>query len=172
MFDAGNLIMVSSLAYSIIVSKDGDTFYDKIKLLLKSPLIISIIIGIIINVFNINIPLGINTALDKIADCTGTIIMIALGIYFTPKFKNLRLSILIVGCKMIGMFIGACIIMNILPLDEVGKKLLLLGAFSPIGNNVLTYVMVSKGDIELASNIVSLSIVISFITTTAILVLF
>jgi len=45
LFDAGNLVMVSSLAYSLIVSNDEDTFLDKIKLLLKSPLIISIFIG-------------------------------------------------------------------------------------------------------------------------------
>lgn len=172
MFDAGNLLMVSSLAYSLIVSKDEDTILDKIKLLLKSPLIISIIIGIILNIFNITLPVGIETALEKIADCTGTVIMIALGVYFTPKFKNFKLSILIVSCKMIGMFLGALIIMNILPIDETAKKLLLLGAFSPIGNNVLTYVMVSRGDIELASNIVSLSIVISFVMTSLLLILF
>lgn len=172
MFDAGNLLMVSSLAYSLIVSNDEDTFSDKIKMLFKSPLIISIIIGTVLNILNIKIPSGINVALEKIADCTGTVIMIALGVYFTPKFKNFKFSILVVSCKMIGMFLGALIIMNILPIDEVGKKLLLLGSFSPIGNNVLTYVMVSKGDIELASNVVSLSIIISFIMTTVLLVTF
>lgn len=172
MFDAGNLLMVSSLAYSLIVSKDEDTILDKIKLLFKSPLIISIIIGIVLNISNFTFPIGINIALEKIADCTGTIIMIALGMYFTPKFKNLNLSIIIVSCKMLGMLIGSFIIINLLPIDELGKKLLLLGSFSPIGNNVLTYVMVSQGDIELASNIVSLSIIVSFIMTTVLLILF
>lgn len=162
MFDAGNLIMVSSLAYSLIVSKDDDGFFDKIKLLLKSPLIISIFIGLFINIFSVPIPLGIEITLEKIAGATGTIIMIALGIFFTPRFKKLKLSVIIIGTKIIGMLLISCVLSYILPLDEMGKKLLFLGACSPVGNNVLTYVLISDGDMELATNIVSLSIILSF----------
>lgn len=162
MFDAGNLIMVSSLAYSLIVSNDEDTFLDKIKLLLKSPLIISIIVGICINIFNIHIPTGVEITLEKIASATGTIIMIALGMFFTPRFKKLKLSMIIIGVKIIGMLIIGWGLNYILPIDEMGKKLLLLGACSPVGNNVLTYVFISDGDMELATNIVSLSIILSF----------
>ncbi len=171
LFDAGNLVMVSSLAYSLIVSNDEDTFLDKIKLLLKSPLIISIFIGIFINIFNINLPVGIEVTLEKIAGVTGTIIMIALGMFFTPRFKKLKLSLIIIGVKVIGMLIIGWGLSHILPLDEMGKKLLLLGACSPIGNNVLTYVFISDGDMELATNIVSLSIILSFFTISAVLML-
>lgn len=170
LFDAGNLVMVSSLAYSLIVSNDEDTFLDKIKLLLKSPLIISIFIGIFINVFNINLPVGIEVTLEKIAGVTGTIIMIALGMFFTPRFKKLKLSLIIIGVKVIGMLIIGWGLSHILPLDEMGKKLLLLGACSPVGNNVLTYVFISDGDMELATNIVSLSIILSFFTISAVLI--
>lgn len=171
MFDAGNLIMVSSLAYSLIVSNDEDTFLDKIKLLLKSPLIISIIIGICINIFNIHIPIGVEITLEKIASATGTIIMIALGIFFTPRFKKLKLSMIIIGVKIIGMLIIGWGLNYILPIDEMGKKLLLLGACSPVGNNVLTYVFISDGDMELATNIVSLSIMLSFFLISFILMI-
>lgn len=171
MFDAGNLIMVSSLAYSLIVSNDEDTFLDKIKLLLKSPLIISIIIGICINIFNIHIPIGVEITLEKIASATGTIIMIALGMFFTPRFKKLKLSMIIIGVKIIGMLIIGWGLNYILPIDEMGKKLLLLGACSPVGNNVLTYVFISDGDMELATNIVSLSIMLSFFLISFILMI-
>lgn len=171
MFDAGNLIMVSSLAYSLIVSNDEDTLLDKVKLLLKSPLIISIIIGICINIFNIHIPIGVKVTLEKIAGATGTVIMIALGMFFTPRFKKLKLSMIIIGVKIIGMLVIGWGLNYILPIDEMGKKLLLLGACSPVGNNVLTYVFISDGDMELATNIVSLSIMLSFFTISFVLMI-
>ena len=34
------------------------------------------------------------------------------------------------------------------------------GAFSPVGNNILTFVFVTDGDMELAINVVSLSIIL------------
>lgn len=97
--------------------------------------------------------------------------MIALGAYFTPKFSKLKLSLLIVGLKMIGILIVGTIIGKAFPLDEMGKTIILLGALSPVGNNVLTYVFITDGDMELAINVVSLSIIISFITVSLFLIL-
>ena len=97
--------------------------------------------------------------------------MIALGAYFTPKFKKLKLSLIIVAIKVIGILIATFIIGKFLPIDEMGRKIMLLGAFSPVGNNILTFVFVTDGDMELAINVVSLSIILSFINVSLLLVL-
>lgn len=164
LFDAGNLIMVTTVVYSIFASDDSETVIQKIKKILKSPLIIALIIGIIINVSKVNIPKGIEITLQQIASVTGVLIMIALGAYFTPKFSKLKLSLQIVGLKMIGILIVGTIIGRLLPLDEMGRTIILLGALSPVGNNILTYTFITNGDMELAINVVSLSIIISFVT--------
>ena len=171
LFDAGNLIIVTTVVYSIFVSSKEDTAMDKVKKLLKSPLIIALIIGFILNITGLKLPRGIEITMQEIAEMTGTLIMIALGAYFTPKFKKLKLSLIIVAIKVIGILIATFIIGKFLPIDEMGRKIMLLGAFSPVGNNILTFVFVTDGDMELAINVVSLSIILSFINVSLLLVL-
>lgn len=171
LFDAGNLVMITTVVYSIFISNKEDTIFDKFKKLIKSPLIIALIIGIVINVTGIKLPKGIEITMDKIAEMTGTLIMIALGIYFTPRFKKFKLSLIIVMTKIIGMLIAVYIVGKILPLDDMGRKIMLLGAFSPVGNNILTFVFVTDGDMELAINVVSLSILLSFVNVSLLLLL-
>ena len=171
LFDAGNLVIVTTVVYSIFVSSKEDTAMDKIKKLLKSPLIIALIIGFVLNITELKLPRGIEITMQEIAEMTGTLIMIALGAYFTPKFKKLKLSLIIVAIKVIGILIATFIIGKFLPIDEMGRKIMLLGAFSPVGNNILTFVFVTDGDMELAINVVSLSIILSFINVSLLLVL-
>lgn len=171
LFDAGNLVIVTTVVYSIFVSSKEDSGLDKIKKLLKSPLIIALIIGFMLNITGLKLPRGIMITMQEIAEMTGTVIMIALGAYFTPKFKKLKLSLVIVAVKVIGILIATCLIGKILPIDEMGRKIMLLGAFSPVGNNILTFVYVTDGDMDLAINVVSLSIILSFINVSLLLVL-
>lgn len=168
-FDAGNLIMITTVVYSIFVSKKNDNLKSKVVKIIKSPLIIALIIGAIVNILKINIPKGLEITLQQIASVTGVLIMIALGAYFTPKFSKLRLSLVIVATKMIGILIVGTIIGKIFPLDEMGRTIILLGALSPVGNNILTYTFIADGDMELAINVVSLSIIISFIAVSFVL---
>lgn len=171
LFDAGNLVIVTTVVYSIFVSSKEDTAMDKVKKLLKSPLIIALIIGFVLNITGLKLPKGIEITMQEIAEMTGTLIMIALGAYFTPKFKKLKLSLIIVAIKVIGILIATFIIGKFLPIDEMGRKIMLLGVFSPVGNNILTFVFVTDGDMELAINVVSLSIILSFINVSLLLVL-
>lgn len=162
-FDAGNLIMVTTAVYSIFIYNEKENLWEKIKKILKSPLIISLFIGITLNLANIRIPFGLEITLKNIASTTGVLIMLALGIYFNPKFSKLKLSFIIILIKIIGILLVGMLIGKIFGLDEMGKTIILLGAFSPVGNNILTYVFITDGDMELAINVVSLSIIISFI---------
>lgn len=170
LFDAGNLVMITTIVYSIFVSQKDDSIKDKMIKIVKSPLIIALAIGIIINVTKVTIPEGIRITLQQIASVTGVLIMIALGAYFTPKFSRLKLSLIIIAVKVIGILIVGTIVGRILPLDEMGRTIILLGALSPVGNNILTYVFITDGDMELAINVVSLSIILSFINVSLLLI--
>lgn len=169
LFDAGNLLMVTTVVYSIFITNSNGVL-DKLKSVLKSPLIIALIIGGILNLTGIRLPKGIEITIQNIASITGTLIMIALGAYFTPKFSKLKLSIIVILVKMIGVLFIGFVIGKILPLDEMGKMLILLGAMSPVGNNVLSYAMVTDGDMEMATNVISLSNVVSFVSISLLLV--
>lgn len=170
LFDAGNLVMITTIVYSIFVSQKDDSIKDKMIKIVKSPLIMALAIGIVINITKVTIPEGIKITLQQIASVTGVLIMIALGAYFTPKFSRLKLSLIIIAVKVIGILIVGTIVGRILPLDEMGRTIILLGALSPVGNNILTYVFITDGDMELAINVVSLSIILSFINVSLLLI--
>ena len=137
LFDAGNLLMVTTVVYSIFITNSG-SLLNKIKTVLKSPLIISMIIGALLNITGIRLPRGVEITIQNIASITGTVIMIALGAYFTPKFSKLKLSVIVILVKMLGIVFIGTILGKVLPIDEMGKMLILLGAMSPVGNNVLS----------------------------------
>lgn len=171
LFDAGNLLMVTTVVYSIFITNSG-SLLNKIKTVLKSPLIISMIIGALLNITGIRLPRGIEITIQNIASITGTVIMIALGAYFTPKFSKLKLSVIVILVKMLGVLFIGTILGKVLPIDEMGKMLILLGAMSPVGNNVLSYALITDGDVEMATNVISLSNIVSFIAISILLVLF
>ena len=161
--------MITTVVYSVFISEKNDNLRSKVIKIIKSPLIIALIIGATVNILKINIPKGLEITLQQIASVTGVLIMIALGAYFTPKFSKLKLSLSIVGLKMIGILIVGTVVGKILPLDDMGRTIILLGALSPVGNNILTYTFITDGDMELAINVVSLSIIISFIAVSSVL---
>lgn len=171
LFDAGNLLMVTTVVYSIFITNSG-SLLNKIKTVLKSPLIISMIIGALLNITGIRLPRGVEITIQNIASITGTVIMIALGAYFTPKFSKLKLSVIVILVKMLGVVFIGTILEKVLPIDEMGKMLILLGAMSPVGNNVLSYALITDGDVEMATNVISLSNIVSFIAISVLLVLF
>ena len=171
LFDAGNLLMVTTVVYSIFITNSG-SLLNKIKTVLKSPLIISMIIGALLNITGIRLPKGVEITIQNIASITGTVIMIALGAYFTPKFSKLKLSVIVILVKMLGVVFIGTILEKVLPIDEMGKMLILLGAMSPVGNNVLSYALITDGDVEMATNVISLSNIVSFIAISVLLVLF
>lgn len=171
LFDAGNLLMVTTVVYSIFITNSG-SLLNKIKIVLKSPLIISMIIGALLNITGIRLPRGVEITIQNIASITGTVIMIALGAYFTPKFSKLKLSVIVILVKMLGVVFIGTILGKILPIDEMGKMLILLGAMSPVGNNVLSYALITDGDVEMATNVISLSNIVSFIAISVLLILF
>lgn len=171
LFDAGNLLMVTTVVYSIFITNSG-SLLNKIKTVLKSPLIISMIIGALLNITGIRLPRGVEITIQNIANITGTVIMIALGAYFTPKFSKLKLSVIVILVKMLGVVFIGTILGKVLPIDEMGKMLILLGAMSPVGNNVLSYALITDGDVEMTTNVISLSNIVSFIAISVLLVLF
>lgn len=170
LFDAGNLLMVTTVVYSIFITNSG-SLLNKIKIVLKSPLIISMIIGALLNITGIRLPRGVEITIQNIASITGTVIMIALGAYFTPKFSKLKLSVIVILVKMLGVVFIGTILGKVLPIDEMGKMLILLGAMSPVGNNVLSYALITDGDVEMATNVISLSNIVSFIAISVLLLI-
>lgn len=156
-YDFGNSLMVFILVYSMFLKLE---LKEALKSL-GSPPIVAIILGIIAGRFGIPVPEFIDTTLNQIGNLVGPSIMLGLGLYFTPSLKNIKISLLIVGLKIVlGVGIGLLLI-EILPFDSLSNKTVLYMTASPVGANILTFAVLSKMDTRFPSEIVSLSIVIN-----------
>jgi len=157
LYDFGNSLMVFVLVYSMFLESGPKEVVKS----LRSPPIVAIILGIIVGKFGIPIPEFIDTTLNQIGNLVGPSIMLGLGLYFTPSLKNIKISLLVVGLKIIfGVGIGL-LLMQILPFDRLSNKTVLYMTASPVGANILTFAVLSKMDTKFPSEIVSLSIVIN-----------
>ena len=157
LYDFGNSLMVFVLVYSMFLKSE---LKEVIKSL-RSPPIVAIALGIIAGKFGIPIPEFIDTTLNQIGNLVGPSIMLGLGLYFTPSLKNIKISLMVVGLKIVlGVGIGLLLI-QILPFDSLSNKTVLYMTASPVGANILTFAVLSKMDTKFPSEIVSLSIIIN-----------
>ncbi|WP_320047408.1 AEC family transporter [uncultured Ilyobacter sp.] len=166
LFDIGNILMMSSIVFYVFTFESNNNKSKFVNLLniVKTPLIVSLIVGIIFNLFNIDTPISIKITLEQISKLMGPLIMIALGICFEPGLENARLGCIIIGVKLIFCLIIGSVLSKILSFNGIDRNILFLAGLAPIGNNILTFTLISGGDIKLATNLVSLSIVVSLVT--------
>jgi predicted permease len=134
-----------------------------IKKFLSSPPIWAIIISIILNVTGRQIPPVISGTFEILGDLTIPLIMLALGIYFTPKLiRPLPIFTGIAIRMLIGLLLGFAFA-EIFGLTGLTRNIVLLGASAPIGFNTLTFASLEDLDKEFAASLLSFSIVIGMI---------
>jgi malate permease and related proteins len=119
---------------------------------------------LVLNVSSTLIPAAPLVILEPFGMLTNPFILLSLGIYFNPRIKNLRLlSITIIIRMFVGLLIG-CVIVTVLDLSGSSYIIVLLCSAAPMGFNTLTYASLAKLDIEFASSVVSISILIALFT--------
>src|SRR5690606_27660057 len=89
---------------------------------------------------------------------TAPLILIALGIMFSPRVENLRLALLPVAIRMgLGLLAGVAIA-ALLGFEGTTFVVVALCSAAPIGFNALTFSSLAKLDTALSSSAVSMSI--------------
>lgn len=169
--DLSNAILVFSWVYLIAIrhgenSPSSNKTYKKI---VGSPPIWALTIAIIINLFNWEIPPVIASFFKITADMTIPILMISLGIYFTPRFRQFKLALPVVIIRMIGGFFLALFLSYLFNLQGLDRTILILCGSAPIGYNTLTFSALEKLDSELAATMISLAILLSMLMIPAII---
>jgi malate permease and related proteins len=164
-FDIGNAVMTMTLTY-VVAFRYGP---DRAKLhsicmnVLKLPAIWALVVAVILNLNSIHLPGIAIDLLQPVSLLTGPLILIALGIYFTPRIKHKRLVAITVTVRMLfGLLIGLAI-STIFGLQGETFMVVVLCSAAPIGFNALTYASLAKLDVGFAAGAVSTSILIAMI---------
>ncbi len=161
-FDIGNAVTTMTLAYAIAFRYGPENLkLSNIVLnVVKLPVLWALVVAISLNLGEIRLPVPVLKILEPVGLLTMPFILVALGIYFSLKIRNLRLLLMTIGVRMLlGLLIGFSFVV-LFDLQGVTAAVVILCGSAPIGFNSLTFSSLAKLDMNFASSVVSLSILI------------
>ena len=161
-FDIGNAVTTMTLAYAIAFRYGPENLkLSNIVLnVVKLPALWALVVAISLNLGEIRLPVPVLKILEPVGLLSMPFILVALGIYFSLKIRNLRLLLMTIGVRMLlGLLIGFSFVV-LFDLQGVTAAVVILCGSAPIGFNSLTFSSLAKLDMNFASSVVSLSILI------------
>jgi malate permease and related proteins len=166
-FDIGNAFMTITLTYIVAFRFGPETtsFRKVLTNMLKLPAIWALILAIYLNLNFIYLPEKVISMLQPVGSLTSPLILISLGIYFTPKIKQFPMVATTVFVRMFVGFIVGLSLANVFELKGSTYMIVVLCSAAPIGFNAVTYAKLAKLDMEFATSAVSFSILIGMISS-------
>lgn len=173
-FDSGNAFVVFTFIY-YVACKYGDNDRDQFVMMKKfifSPLLWALVVAVIINFSNFTIP-GIAVDLFQLlGNLVTPLVMLSLGVYFSLSTTKLMPVIVAIVVRMIfGFFLGF-VFVSLFKLEGLSRMTVLIASAAPAGYNTLTFSSLENLDKEFAANLISISILLGFVTTSVVIIFF
>ena len=172
--DFGNGITTATISYGIALAygNKGSSIYAVVIKLVSSPLTWALIIGILLNIYSIVLPKLVISFLEPLGNMASPLILITLGIFFSPKLKNFRyVSTTILIRSAFGLLVGICLA-KLFGFTGQTFTVIAISAAAPIGFTALAFSSIGKLDMEFTASAVSLSILLAMFYVPILLYLF
>lgn len=165
LIDTFNGLIVFSVVYAIAVKLGNDKPDNSfvLKKIFMSPPLWALVAAFTLKFANITVPQSINITLSTIAGLVGPVILIALGLKFTPIIKKPRL---LVGSLVLRFVLGGIIgigFVKLFGLQGLNADIAIFASIAPIGFNSITFAELEKLDVDFAASLVSISILVALI---------
>jgi predicted permease len=174
LFDIGNTFMIFTFTYYNAIKYGDNPHTDKVawNKFLKLPPLYAMLIAFLIKLIGISLPPVSVNFLSLVGQPTTPLVMIALGLYFEPRRKNIGKAFLAVFFRMgLGLGIGYVLAM-IFGLQGLTATTVIVCSALPIGFNTLIFANLENMDVEFAATMVSFSIIIALFYLPLLLYLF
>lgn len=173
LIDFGNAIMTFSLAY-YLACKHGTKGSGGLMLnkFIKAAPVWGIVIGITLNITGIRLPLFILNFAEQAGNLTIPLLLLSLGLFFNPRFENMRYIISIIFIRALtglGVAIAGIYAFNI---NGIMREILLIASLAPVGFNTITFAAMEKLDERFAATLVSFGIIVGIILMPLLLLVF
>jgi predicted permease len=166
LFDIGNAIMVFSACYAVAFHYgDEESKGSQIaKNIIQSPLLWTVFLAIILSVTQVNIPKPLSITLEKLGQITGPLLLMGMGIVFSPAKSQLKPAFGLVTMRMFGGLTAAFILFVAFGIDNREQQVaMLLCAASPLGMSALSYSLIAGLNSTTLSSAISISILIGIV---------
>ncbi|MDP2173338.1 MAG: AEC family transporter [Candidatus Cloacimonadaceae bacterium] len=163
LFDVGNSFLIFTFSYYNAIKYGDNAHTGKINWgkFLKLPPLWGMAIAITLKALRVEIPtIGMNF-LNMVGQPTVPLVMIALGLYFEPKLKNLGKALIAVLIRMGGGLLLGLLLATVFGLEGITRTVVIVNSATPIGFNTLIFANLENMDREFAATMVSVSILIA-----------
>lgn len=177
LFDAGNAVMCNGITYtlaSIVTGGEGRPPLKKMALKLFSSVPFdTYVIMTVFSILNIRLPEAVLSFAETVGGANAFLAMLMLGIGFEIRMEKEKMARIV---KLLGIRYAASVLMAagfyfLSPFGLEVRQTLAIVSLGPVASVAPAYTGILNGDVEMASAINSLSIVISIGAITAALVL-
>ncbi len=162
MLDAGQGIMAFSFVYFIACwygqQSGSGQFRDALLNVCKSPPLWAIVMALSLNLLHITLPGPLKQTLLFLGNSTTPLIMLSMGILFTPTISKLRVMLPAIAIRMVGGSVLGLLFAALLGLEGDTRMIIVLGAAAPAGHSTLTFSVLKGLDVELAASLVPISV--------------
>jgi putative permease len=169
-YAAGFVALLNALQWTYGQAKlSGDKKYIQLGAVLKNPLVLSLLGGVVLYFCRIPVPQFLRTPMGAIAGMNAPLAMIVLGVYLARTdlkaiFTRPRLYALsAVRLVVIPLLTIACLMLLPAGWRQIGTVLIIVNA-APIGSNIAVYAQRLGLDSSYAVQMVCLSTLLSLIT--------
>lgn len=162
LFDFGNGLTTATIAYLVAQKFGSESCHSNTMLLkmIQSPLFWAFGIAIGMSLFSMNLPDFLGRFLESVGGMTSPLILMALGIFFRPRWTQLKLVSLTLFIRVgVGVAVGAGLA-SLLGLTGQTFAVVMLCSAAPVGFMALTFASIADLDKSFASEVVSASILL------------
>jgi hypothetical protein len=162
-YDIGNIFFIYTLIYYVAVRHGENKNFSVqgvLKKFLYMPPLWAFFLGLFFAMTQRPVPYILDSFLSYVSGATLPMIMLSLGLLFSPRLKNIPKAFGVIFIRMIcGLIIGLGLT-YLLPIDPLSKIVIVANCAAPCGYNTLVFASLERLDERFSATVVSMSILI------------
>ena len=165
LFDFGSVILVFTFVY-YLACKHGNNTNGSLAMMKKclfSPPLLALIAGLFLCINRLQLPVIALQFFKTLGNMTSPLMMLSLGIYFSPKVIKMRPLLSAIILRMGLGFLLGLIFVKAFDLHGLNKTVVLVCSAAPCGISTLVFSSMEELDNEFASSIVSYSTIVGLL---------
>lgn len=165
LFDFGSVVLVFTFVYyqACKYGNNSNVSTDIIKKLFCSPPLLALVAGLYVCLNHLALPPIAVQFFKILGNMTSPLMMLSLGVYFSPKVLHLRPLLAAILLRMgIGLLLGLLFI-RVFGLHGLSRTVVLVCSSAPSGISTLVFSSMEELDKEFASSLVSYSTLVGMV---------
>lgn len=170
-FDFGNSLLVLTFVYYTACRYGSGSAQSMgpFRRLAASPPLWALAAGLTMNALGADLNPHVRDFLASVGNLVIPLVMLALGIYFSPKLINWRLLLTVLLVRSGGGLVLALGLSALFGLEGLTRSILIICGAAPVGYNTLVFSSLAKLDVEFAASLLSTSIFLALLYVPALM---